>query len=112
MAKAPKRKPARKKSPAPRERARPGLVVGVGLTTVDLLCVALRIDERLVELSIFSMQVGGSVANAFAMAATLGAKARLFGQMADDDFGRFVLSALRGLVDTSLVSVERGKFSP
>jgi sugar/nucleoside kinase (ribokinase family) len=84
----------------------------VGLTTVDLLCVAPRIDERLVELSIFSMQAGGSVANALAMAATLGAKARLFGRMADDDFGRFVLSALRGLVDTSLVSVERGKFSP
>ena len=111
MAKAPKRKPARK-PPAPRERARQGLVVGVGLATVDLLCVAPRIDERLVELSVFSMQGGGSVATALAVAATLGAKARLFGRLADDDFGRFVLSALRGLVDTSLVSVERGKFSP
>jgi sugar/nucleoside kinase (ribokinase family) len=111
MAKASKRKPARKSS-APKERARPGLVVGVGLATVDLLCVAPRIDERLVELSVFSMQGGGSVSTALAMAATLGAKARLFGRLADDDFGRFVLSALRGLVDTSLVSVERGKFSP
>jgi sulfofructose kinase len=61
---------------------------------------------------VFSMQGGGSVSTALAMAATLGAKARFFGRLADDDFGRFVLSALRGLVDTSLVSVERGKFSP
>ncbi|HXU81875.1 MAG TPA: PfkB family carbohydrate kinase [Polyangia bacterium] len=111
MAKAPKRKPARKPS-ATRERTRPGLVVGVGLATVDLLCVAPRIDERLVELSIFSMQGGGSVSTALAMAATLGAKARFFGRLADDDFGRFVLSALRGLVDTTQVSVERGKISP
>jgi len=114
MAKARKRKPPTKK-PAPRvprERVRPGLIVGVGLATVDLLCVAPRIDERLVELSIFSMQGGGSVATALATVATLGSKARLFGRLADDDFGRFVLGALRGLVDTSLVSVERGKFSP
>jgi sulfofructose kinase len=111
MAKAPKRKPARKPS-ATRERRRPGLVVGVGLATVDLLCVAPRIDERLVELSIFSMQGGGSFSTALAMAASLGAKARFFGRLADDDFGRFVLSALRGLVDTSQVSVERGKISP
>src|SRR5688572_31754113 len=114
MAKARKRKPPPKKSPprAPKPRARPGLVVGVGLATVDLLCVAPRIDERLVELSIFSMQGGGSVATALATVATLGAKARLFGRLADDDFGRFVLGALRGLVDTLLVSVERGKISP
>src|SRR4051795_4553267 len=108
MAKAPKRKPARKKS-APRERARPGLVVGVGLASVDLLCVAPRIDERLVELSIFSMQGGGSMATALAAVATLGARARFLGRVADDDFGRFVLGALRGLVDTSPVSIERGK---
>jgi sugar/nucleoside kinase (ribokinase family) len=112
MAKALKRKPTRKPARPPRERARPGLVVGVGLATVDLLCVAPRIDERLVELSIFSMQGGGSVATALAMVATLGAKARLFGRLADDDFGRFVLGAMRGLVDTSLVSVERGEISP
>jgi sulfofructose kinase len=112
MAKALKRKPASKPARGPRERARPGLVVGVGLATVDLLCVAPRIDERLVELSIFSMQGGGSVATALAMVATLGSKARFFGRLADDDFGRFVLGAMRGLVDTSLVSVERGKISP
>src|SRR5688572_11765722 len=114
MAKARKRKPPPKKSPprAPKPRARPGLVVGVGLATVDLMCVAPRIDERMVELSIFSMQGGGSVATALTMVANLGAKARFFGRLADDDFGRFVLGALRGLVDTSLVSVERGKISP
>jgi sulfofructose kinase len=95
-----------------RARPRAGLVVGVGLASVDLLCVAPRIDERLVELSIFSMQGGGSMATALTAVASLGARARLFGRVADDDFGRFVLSALRGLVDTAPVSIERGKISP
>jgi sulfofructose kinase len=58
------------------------------------------------------MQGGGSMATALAAVATLGARARFFGRVADDDFGRFVLGALRGLVDTSPVSIERGKISP
>src|SRR5438105_15689854 len=95
-------KPARRKPSPPAKRARgpngaparrspprPRLVVGVGLVSVDLLCVAPRIDERLVELSVFSVQGGGSVATALATAAMLGAKARFFGRLADDDFGRF-----------------------
>jgi sulfofructose kinase len=88
-------------------------VVGVGLATADMLCVAPRIEERLVELSVFSIQGGGSAATALATAAVLGAKARFFGRLGDDDFGRFVLGGLSGAgVDTGLVSVEPGKFSP
>jgi sulfofructose kinase len=88
------------------------MVVGVGLATIDMLCVAPRIDERLVELSVFSIQGGGSVATGLATAATLGAKARFFGRLGDDDFGRFVQGGLTDQgVDTSLVSVEPGKIS-
>jgi sulfofructose kinase len=110
--------PRKRKTTAPRKAktvAAParGVVVGVGLATVDLLCVGPRIDERLVELSVFSIQGGGSVANCLATAATLGAKARFFGRLADDDFGRFIMGGLGAFgVDTSLVSVEPGKVSP
>lgn len=117
MAKVPQRKgkPSRRRKvarPAARTRAT-GMVVGVGLATIDMLCVAPRIDERLVELSIFSLQGGGSVATGLATAAVLGARARFFGRLGDDDFGRFVLGGLTGVgVDASLVSVEQGKLSP
>jgi sugar/nucleoside kinase (ribokinase family) len=70
-------------------------------------------EERLVELSVFSMQGGGSIGNALATAAMLGAKTRFYGRVADDDFGRFVMSGLKELgVDTSLVALERNKISP
>src|SRR3954471_6610061 len=105
-------RPARRRAPGGRDEGRPGMVVGVGLATIDMLCVAPRIDERLVELSVFSIQGGGSVATGLATAAHLGAKARFFGRLGDDDFGRFVQGGLTGLgVDTSLVSVEPGKIS-
>jgi sulfofructose kinase len=108
---APKAPPRRR--PTTRKPARRGLVVGVGLATVDLLCVAPRIDERLVELSVFSIQGGGSVATGLATAAVLGAKARFFGRVGDDDFGRFILGGLRSFaVDAGQVSVEPGKVSP
>jgi sugar/nucleoside kinase (ribokinase family) len=88
-------------------------VVGVGLATVDLLCVAPRLEDRVTELSMFSMQGGGSTGSTLAMLATLGTKTRFFGRLGDDDFGRFALLGLRELeVDTSLVSIERQKVSP
>ena len=90
-----------------------GVIVGVGLATVDLLCVSPRLDERLIELSVFSMQGGGSTANTMATLAVLGAKTRFFGRVGDDHFGRFVLSGLEELgVDTSLACKERDKVSP
>lgn len=90
-----------------------GLVVGVGLATVDLLCVAPRIDERMVELTMFSMQGGGAIGNALAAAALLGARTRFLGRLGDDDFGRFILGGLQHLkVDTSFVATERGRVSP
>ena len=105
--------PTRPRSGGGRTSTRQGLVVGVGLATVDLLCVAPRTDERLVELSLFSMQGGGAIGNALATAALLGARSRFLGRLGDDDFGKFVLSGLDHLkVDTSFVKIERGRVSP
>jgi len=110
---------ARSKNPGPehqRTKRRPQskqVVVGVGLATVDLLCVARNFGERRVDLSVFSMQGGGSTGNALAALATLGARARYFGRVGDDHFGRFIVSGLDEVgVNTSLVLVEKGKLSP
>jgi sugar/nucleoside kinase (ribokinase family) len=111
----PRSKATGKSPPAAPSRAgkADGVVVGVGLATVDLLCVAARMEERLTELSMFSMQGGGSTGTALAMLATLGAKTRFFGRLGDDDFGRFLVAGLRELqVDTSMVGIERQKVSP
>lgn len=98
---------------ASRGNPRNKVVVGVGLATIDLLSVAPRSDERLVELSVFSMQGGGSAATTMATVAMMGAQARFFGRVGDDDFGRFILGTLKDLrVDTGVVSIERGKVSP
>lgn len=107
----------RSKSKATRAPAQPppprGVVVGVGLATVDLLCVAPRLDERLVELRVFSMQGGGSGANTIATLAMLGAKTRFFGRVGNDQFGRFILSGLQELsVDTALMAIEDDRLSP
>jgi sugar/nucleoside kinase (ribokinase family) len=80
---------------------------------MDLLCVAPRLDERLVELSVFSMQGGGSTANMLAALAMLGARTRFFGRLGDDHFGRFIRAGLDDLgVDTSMVVPEPRRMSP
>ena len=123
MAKAQKsRKTSRKKTrpavsrPATRRRtaaARGDLAVGVGLATVDLMCVVPRVEHRLVEVSVFSMQGGGSATNILAVLATLGVRGRYFGRVGDDEFGRFILRSLQQLhIDTSMLSIEKGKVSP
>ena len=87
--------------------------MGVGLATVDLLCVVPRVERRLVEVSVFSMQGGGSATNILAVLSTLGVSGRYFGRVGDDEFGRFILRSLQGLsIDTSVLSIEKGKVSP
>lgn len=114
-----KRTPAKAPRPrgkaAARSRAKAearGVVVGVGLATVDLLFVSPRIDERLVDASVFSMQGGGSAANMLAALAVMGARTRFFGRIADDEHGRFILRSMHNLrIDTSMLSIERDKVS-
>jgi len=90
-----------------------GVVVGVGLATVDLLFMSPRIDERLVDAPVFSMQAGGSASNMVATLAVMGANTRFFGRIGDDEHGRFILRGMQNLgVDTSMLMVEKGKVSP
>jgi sugar/nucleoside kinase (ribokinase family) len=88
-------------------------VVGVGLATVDLFVEVPRSDSRLVDVSVFSMQAGGSATNILAVLSSLGVAGRYYGRIGDDNFGRFILRSLKELrIDASLVRVERGKVSP
>jgi len=112
---APRRSSAkvRPAKPAKPRGAAPELVVGVGLASVDLLFVCPRIERRLVEASVFSMQGGGSAANMLATLAAMGARTRFFGRIADDEHGRFILRSMQNLgIDTSLLSIEKGRVSP
>jgi sugar/nucleoside kinase (ribokinase family) len=95
-------------------RKGPGrVIVGVGLSTVDLLFVAPHIDERLVDASVFSMQAGGSTSNMLATLAVMGESTRFFGRIGDDEHGHFILRSMRNLgIDTSLLMVEDDKVSP
>jgi sugar/nucleoside kinase (ribokinase family) len=103
-------RPATRRHEAP---ARGDLAVGVGLATVDLMCVVPRVEHRLVEVSVFSMQGGGSATNILAVLAMLGVRGRYFGRVGDDEFGRFILRSLQQLhIDTSMLSIEEGKVSP
>ena len=108
-AKMPSAPPAKK----PAQERKPNLIVGVGLATVDMLCMAPRIGERLVELSLFSMQGGGTVGTMIATAAALGAPSRFFGRVGDDDFGAYILRSLREYnVDCSMIVPQPGAVSP
>jgi len=85
----------------------------VGLATVDLMCVVPRLEHRLLEVSVFSMQGGGSATNMLSALAILGVRGRYFGRVGDDEFGGFILRSLQQLrIDTTLLSIEMGKVSP
>jgi len=105
-----------KASPGKKAQARAGghqFVVGVGLATADLLFVSPRIDRRLVEASVFSMQSGGSASNMLATLAVMGKRTRFFGRVGDDEHGRFIVRSMENLrIDTSMLSIERDKVSP
>ena len=110
-----KPRPARgKASPKPPVKGRnPQVVVGVGLATVDLLFVSPRLDERLVDAPVFSMQGGGSAANMLATLAVMGERTRFFGRIADDEHGRFILRGMQNLrIDTAMLSIEKDRVSP
>lgn len=106
-------RPAKAKTKAKAKAKTAPVVVGVGLATVDLFVEVPHSELRLLNVSVFSMQAGGSATNILAVLSSLGVAGRYFGRVADDDFGRFILRSLKELhVDASLVGVERGKVSP
>lgn len=104
------KKPAK---PDKAERKPRRVVVGVGLATVDLLFVCPRLEEHLIDASVFSMQGGGSASNMLATLAVLGQRTRFFGRIGDDENGHFILRGMQNLgVDTSMLTVEEDKVSP
>lgn len=104
---------ARSGKPGAKRTDAPGVVVGVGLATVDLLFVAPRMEHRLVDASVFSMQGGGSAANMLATLAVMGERTRFFGRVAADEHGQFIRRSMQDLgVDTTMLTTEKGRVSP
>jgi sulfofructose kinase len=90
-------------------------VVGIGLATVDYLCVVESLPEPDSKDSIleFSVQGGGPTATAVVEMQRLGLHAAFAGCVGDDSLGRFALDGLRReQVDISCVEVHEGYDSP
>jgi sulfofructose kinase len=91
----------------------PDRVVGIGEVCLHQIGVGPRSRESVVELTRFSAQAGGSVGTALATACSLGAQARYFGRLSDDEFGSMILKGMRDFgVETSFVLTEPDKTSP
>jgi sulfofructose kinase len=91
----------------------PDRVVGIGEVCLHQIGVGPRSRESLVELTRFSVQAGGAVGTALAAVCSLGAQARYFGRLSDDEFGTMILKGLRDFgVETSFVLTEPDKTSP
>lgn len=90
-------------------------VIGLGQASCDLIGLVDRYPdlETMVDLREFSMQGGGTVANALATLAVLGDTAGLAATVGDDVFGQFIVKGLQSIgVDVSRVEVQPNKISP
>jgi sugar/nucleoside kinase (ribokinase family) len=91
----------------------PDRVVGIGEVSLHQLGVGPRSRESSVELTQFSLQAGGAIGTALATVCALGAQARYFGRLSDDEFGVIILRGLRDFgVETSFVLTEPDRISP
>jgi sulfofructose kinase len=93
----------------PFPKGRPFDVVGMGLNSVDFLCVvpAFPTSNSKMKIDRFSKQGGGQVATAMVALRRWGLKTRYIGKVGGDELGQFSLDSIRReLVDTSSVSVE------
>jgi sulfofructose kinase len=90
-------------------------VIGIGQAAIDHLAVVDRYpdpDTRS-ELAGFSIQGGGTVANALVLLAGFGVECAFVGKLSDDDFGRFALRSIEAMkVDVSRAVVQPGRLSP
>lgn len=87
-------------------------VVGIGTVTLDQIGVGPSALDPRVDLTAFSLQAGGPTGTALATLANFGAKAKYFGRVGDDEFGRITLRRLRSFgVDTSQVLLEPERLS-
>jgi sugar/nucleoside kinase (ribokinase family) len=88
-------------------------VVGVGCLSLDQLGIGPRLRDPSIALSTFSLQAGGPTGTALATLAALGARARFFGRLGDDEFGNLTVRHLRNFgVDMSLTLREPERISP
>ncbi len=90
-------------------------VVGIGEAKVDHLTVVdrLPLPESKMEIEQFSIQGGGTIANALATLAAFQVNVGFMGKIGDDDFGQFILRGLTGLgVDVTGVIRQPNRFSP
>jgi len=84
-------------------------VVGMGLNSVDFLCVVPEFPgtNSKMQMRQFSKQGGGQVATAMVALSRWGVKAKYIGKVGDDELGQFSLDSMRqDGVDTSSVTIE------
>jgi sulfofructose kinase len=86
-------------------------VVGMGLNSVDFLCVVptFPASNSKMKLDRFSKQGGGQVATAMVALRRWGLRTKYIGKAGGDELGQFSLDSIRReLVDTSSVAIEPG----
>jgi sugar/nucleoside kinase (ribokinase family) len=84
-------------------------VVGMGLNSVDFLCVVPEFPTLNSKMKIrrFSRQGGGQVATAMAALSRWGVKTKYIGKIGSDEWGRFSLESLREEgIDVSSITME------
>jgi sulfofructose kinase len=90
-------------------------VVGIGLATVDYLCVvdALPEPDSKIAVTDFAIQGGGPAATAMVTLERLGVRTAFAGTIGDDALGSYLLDDLRREgIDISCVEIHEGKTSP
>jgi len=85
----------------------------MGEVSLQQIGVGPRSREAVGELTELSVQTGGPIGTALATVCALGAQARYFGRVADDEFGVIILRGLRDFgVETAFVLTEPDRTSP
>ena len=90
-------------------RNKPFDVVGMGLNSVDFLCITPEFPKFNSKMKMlqFSRQGGGQVATALVALSRWGVKTKYIGKMGDEELGQFSLQSLKGEgVDVTSVTME------
>src|SRR4030042_1007980 len=93
----------------PFPKYKPFDVVGMGLNSVDFLCVVPEFPAQNSKMRIlkFSKQGGGQVATAMVALSRWGVRTKYFGKIGGDELGQFSLTSLREEgVEISSVTIE------
>jgi len=91
------------------QKNKPFDVVGMGLNSVDFLCITPEFPKFNSKMKMlqFSRQGGGQVATALVALSRWGVKTKYIGKMGDEELGQFSLQSLKGEgVDVTSVTME------